>query len=84
MFYLLLFTPFLTKGECKLSLNQQHGIYDNGKALPQVYREITDFITTGNRLYGNSQIAEPAFGFRRYASNANYTLNLLHSVRGVD
>ena len=33
------YTFFLTKGECKLSLNQQQGIYDNGKALTQIYRE---------------------------------------------
>ena len=30
---------FLPKGECRLRVNQQHGIYDNGKALPQFYRE---------------------------------------------
>ena len=35
----VVFVLFLIKGECKLSLNQKHGIYDNGKALPQVYRE---------------------------------------------
>ena len=33
------YTFFLTKGECKLSLNQQQGIYDNGKALTQIYRK---------------------------------------------
>lgn len=36
---IVFFICFLPKGECKLRLNQQHGIYDNGKALPQVYRE---------------------------------------------
>ena len=35
----VVFVFFLIKGECKLCLSQQHGIYDNGKALPQVYRE---------------------------------------------
>ena len=27
------------EGECKLAVNRQQGIYDNGKFLPQVYRE---------------------------------------------
>ena len=35
-------------------------------------------------MHGNSYIGEPAIEFQRYASNANYTLNLLHSVHGVD
>ena len=35
----VVFVFFLIKDECKLCLSQQHGIYDNGKALPQVYRE---------------------------------------------
>ena len=41
-------------------------------------------ITSGNRVYGNSYIGEPAIEVQRYASNANYTLNLLHSKQGVD
>ena len=41
-------------------------------------------ITSGNRVYGNSYIGEPAIEFQRYALNANYTLNLLHSIQGVD
>ena len=41
-------------------------------------------ITLGNRVFGNSYIGEPAIEFQRYASNANYTLNLLHSIQGVD
>lgn len=41
-------------------------------------------ITSGNRVYGNSYIGEPAIEVQRYASNANYTLNLLHSIPGVD
>ena len=35
VFYLFHFR----KGECKLSVSRQQGIYDNGKALPQGYRE---------------------------------------------
>lgn len=35
-------------------------------------------------MYGNSYIGEPAIEFQRYASNTNYTLNLLHSVHGVE
>ena len=40
--------------------------------------------TTGNRSYGNASVGEKAVEFQRYASNANYTVNLLHSIRGVD
>lgn len=32
-------------------------------------------------VYGNSYIGEPAI---EVASNANYTLNLFHSIQGVD
>ena len=41
-------------------------------------------ITSGNRVYVNSYIGEPAIEVQRYASNANYTLNLLQSIQGVD
>lgn len=40
--------------------------------------------TEGNRKYGNSYIGEKAIEFQRYASNANYTVNLLHSALRVD
>ena len=46
--------------------------------------ECSVLVTSGNRAYGNSYIGEPAIEIQRYASNANYTLNLLHSVHGVD
>ena len=35
-------------------------------------------------MYGNSYLGEPAIELQKYASNANNTLNLLHSVHGVD
>ena len=35
-------------------------------------------------MYGNSYLGEPAIELQKYASNANYTLNLLHSMHGVD
>ena len=41
-------------------------------------------VTSGNRVYGNAPIGEPAIEFQRYTSNANYMLNLLHSIQGVD
>ena len=41
-------------------------------------------VTSGNRSYGNSYLGERVIEFQRYASNANYTLNLLHSIHGVD
>ena len=34
--------------------------------------------------YINSYIGEPTIEVQRYASNANYTLNLLQSIQGVD
>ncbi|XP_078363710.1 uncharacterized protein LOC144647905 [Oculina patagonica] len=40
--------------------------------------------TTGNRRYGNARVGERAIEFQRYASNATFTINLLHSVVGVD
>ena len=40
--------------------------------------------TTGNRHYGHSPIGSIAVEVQRYASNANYTVNLLHSIFGVD
>ena len=48
------------------------------------FDESSVIVTTGNRVYGNSYIGEAAIELQRYASNANYTLNLLHSVHGVD
>ena len=40
--------------------------------------------TTGNRKYGSAVLGEPAIEVQRYASNLNYTINLLHSINGVD
>ena len=40
--------------------------------------------TTGNRKYGNARVDERAIELQRYASNATFTVNLLHSVVGVD
>ena len=40
--------------------------------------------TTRNRKYGSAPLGEPAFEIQRYASNANFTINLLHSFCGMD
>ena len=48
------------------------------------FDECSVIVTSGNRVYGNSYIGKPAIEIQRYASNANYTLNLLHSANGVD
>ena len=40
--------------------------------------------TTGNRSYGNAPVGRRAVEIQRYASNATYTVNLLHSIFGVD
>ncbi|CAB4032712.1 Paired box pox-meso [Paramuricea clavata] len=39
--------------------------------------------TTGNRHYGHSGIGTRAIEIQRYASNATYTVNLLHNVYGI-
>ena len=48
------------------------------------FDESSVIITTGNRNYGTSHKGAPAVEMQRYASNANFTLNLLHSVHGAD
>ena len=40
--------------------------------------------TTGNHKYGNARVGERAIEVQRYASNATFTINLLHSVVDVD
>lgn len=40
--------------------------------------------TTSNRLYGSSFRGYRAIEIQRYASNATFTVNLLHSILGVD
>ena len=40
--------------------------------------------TTMNRRYGNATVGTPAFEIQRSASNANFTINLMHSCLGVD
>ena len=40
--------------------------------------------TTMNRRCGNSIIGTPAFEIQRFASNATFTINILHSCLGVD
>jgi transposase len=39
--------------------------------------------TTGNRSYGHAAVGQIAYEIQRYASNATYTVNLLHSMFGV-
>lgn len=40
--------------------------------------------TTGNKNYGHAPVGQKAVEIQRYASNATYTVNLLHSIFGVD
>ena len=40
--------------------------------------------TEGHRKYGNSFIGERALEYQKYASNATYTVNLLHSALRTD
>lgn len=48
------------------------------------FDESSVIITSGNRIYGTSHKGKPAIEVQRYASNANFTINLLHSAQGVD
>ena len=48
------------------------------------FEESSVIKTTGNRKYGNARVGERAIELQRYASNATFTINLLHSVVGVD
>lgn len=48
------------------------------------FAEASVIHTTGNRRFSKSYIGEPAIEFQRYASSASFTVNLLHSVMGVD
>ncbi|XP_028418225.1 uncharacterized protein LOC114543452 [Dendronephthya gigantea] len=47
------------------------------------FDESSVLVTNGNRTRGHSAIGQPAIEVQRYASNATYTVNLLHSVNGV-
>ena len=40
--------------------------------------------TTIDRRYGNAPLGEPAYKVQRYAPNANFTINLLHSMQEID
>ena len=40
--------------------------------------------TTSNRLYGSNYRGSKAVEMQKYASNATFRVNLLHSVFGVD
>ncbi|CAG2194936.1 unnamed protein product [Mytilus edulis] len=48
------------------------------------FDEASVVLTTGNRKYGHSLPNERAFEIQRYASNANYTINLMQSPLGID
>ena len=49
-----------------------------------IFYEASVVRTTGNRVYGHSYKRTPAVEIQRYASNASYTVNFLHSLRGID
>ena len=50
----------------------------------QFFDESSVVITTGNRVYGSAYRRKPTIEVQKYASNANFTVNLLHSATGVD
>ena len=65
-------------------------------ATVHFFDEASVVVTSGNRKYGSSYRGLPAVEIQRYANNkkrshtqldsrnANYTINLLHSLHGVD
>lgn len=57
---------------CPVDVNKLH-FFDESSVV----------ITSGNRKRGHSAIGKPAFEMQRYASNATFTLNLLHNIHGV-
>ena len=46
--------------------------------------ESTVVKTSEERKYGSAPLGDAAFEIQRYASNANFTINLLNSFCGVD
>ena len=57
---------------CDIDVNNMHFFYESSFVR-----------TTGNRKRDHSAIGQPAYEVQKYASNATYTLNLLHNVHGV-
>ena len=53
-------------------------------ATVHVFDEASVVVTSGNRKYKSSYRGLPAVEIQHYASNANYTIHLLHSLHGVD
>ena len=47
------------------------------------FDESSVVVTSGNRRRGHSAVGTPAIEVQRYASNATYTVNLLHNVNGI-
>ena len=47
------------------------------------FDESSVVVTSGNRSRGHSAVGKPAFEVQRYASNATFTVNLLHNVDGI-
>ena len=47
------------------------------------FDESSVVVTSGNRRRGHSAVGTPAIEVQRYASNATYTVNLLHNVSGI-
>ena len=71
--------------EARIPINIEHKNFflDQVSDLPptsvHLFDESSVLKTTMNRGYGKAPL-----GVQRYASNANYTINLLHSMQGID
>jgi len=48
------------------------------KANLHFFDESSVVVTSGNRIFGSGYRGRPAIEVQRYASNANYTVNLMH------
>ena len=76
--------------EAKNPINVEHTNFflDQVSDLPSTtihfFDESSVVKTTMNSRYGNAPLGEPAYEVQRYASNANFTINLLHSMQVID
>ena len=68
----------------KFSPANQDFITQRGPATIHFFDKSGITLTTGNRKYGASYRGKRAIELQCYSSNANYTINLLHSMCGVD
>ena len=73
----------LTEANQLRTLNYIIQISELDPAKVHFFDEYSVKRTTGNRIYGHAPKGKPLIEVKRYASNCNYTINLLQSVFGI-